>query len=376
MAAWSIDPSRKSISTDATAAHKRASAARSWFPDGPILNGLYMDDHFIGSKVGYTTYQGEISVPLWLPGQGTATEDAALADEKVATHQMKVQRLATGVHVLELASEGAVLSARIANQEKVSDVLGRTMRDVEKALRAGEVSDTDYEATVTEKEDVDGMLAEARQHLENVRADLESLTGDDALPDLSGIDGRLLSRFDAQLNPERDPRIELADSVLKQARASYAVARHSYMPNPQVGVILSRQEQYDSPWDTQVGVQFQMPLPSEARNVPLVMKEVQAIGRAERDDTQAHRRIKAEYRQLRNQLTTATQILQHARELHIHSDRRANDLASAWQVGEIPVIEYLRARRTALTAAERYAQADIVMRAAIARMMLMSGNIP
>ncbi|MCH4091047.1 TolC family protein [Acetobacter sp.] len=371
-----MDPSRKSIATDAMSAHKRAAAARSWFPDGPTVSGLYMDDHFIGSKVGYTTYQGQISVPLWLPGQGSATEEAALADEKVAAQQQQVQKLAVAVRVLDLASEGAVLSARISNQEVVSDVLGKTMSDVEHALHAGEVASTDYEATVTEKEDLDGTLAESRQRLENIRADLESLTGTDALPDLSGIDGRFLGRIGTRLDPERDPRVQLADSALKQAQASYSVARHSYMPNPQLGVILSRQEQYQSPWDTQIGVEFQVPLPSEARNVPMVMKEVQAVGRAERDVTQAHRQIRAEYRQLHNQLTTSTQILQHARQLRAHSDRRAADLAEAWQVGEIPVIEYLRARRTALTAAERYAQADIVMRATIARMILMSGNIP
>ena len=374
--AWSIDPSRKSIATDAMAAHKRASAARSWFPDGPTVSGLYMDDHFIGSKVGYTTYQGQVSVPLWLPGQGSATEEAALADQDVATYQSKVQHLVTAVRVLDLASEGAILSARIANLEKVSDVLGRTMNDVQRAFHAGEVSATDYEATVTEKEDVDGTLAATQQRLEDVRAELESVTGLDTLPDLTAIDGRLLARISTKLDPTHDPRVQLAEAVLVQAKSSYSVARHSYMPNPQIGVILSRQEQYQSPWDTQIGVEFQVPLPSEARNVPMVMKEVQAVGRAERDVTQAHRRIRSEYRQLRNQLDTATQILHHARELQEHSDRRAANLAEAWQVGEIPVIEYLRARRTALSAAERYAQADIVMHASIARMMLMSGNVP
>lgn len=374
--AWSIDPARRSLGTDALAARKRASAARSWFPDGPVVSGLYMDDHFIGSKVGYSTYQGQISVPLWLPGQGTATEKSALADQNVASFQIKVQHLETAVRVLDLSSEGAVLKTRIANLEKVSTVLDRTMDDVEKALRAGEVSSTDYDASVAEKEDVDGTLSETQQRLENIRADLEALTGTDTLPDLNGLDGHLLVRVRTALDPAQDPRLQLADAVLSQAKASYAVARHSYMPNPQIGVILSRQEQYQSPWDTQVGVEFQVPLPSEARNVPMVMKEVQAIGRAERDVAQANRTVRSEYRQLRNQLESAARILQHAQELHIHSDRRAADLEQAWRVGEIPVIEYLRARRTALAAAERYTQADVVMHAAIARMLLMSGNVP
>jgi outer membrane protein TolC len=376
LAAWAADPEQGVYMADGTSARRRASAARSWFSAGPIVNGQYYDDHFIGSKVGYTTYQGGISVPLWLPGQGTATENAAKADEKVANWQMQVQRLAMAARVVDLAGQGAVLSARLNNLSAVSHVLERTTQDVEHAWAAGEVSGADHEAAVAEKADVDGTLADMEQQLEGVRAELEALTGRDILPDLSSIDGRRLARDGYQLDVEQDPRIKLADAQLKKARASYSVARHSYMPNPEVGVMLSRQGQYGSPWDTQIGVQFQVGLPSEAVNTPMVMKEMQAVSRAEADKILAHRKVMAEYRQLRAQLAAAAAQVRHARLGQEQSDLRASDLSRAWKAGELPLVEYLRARRTALDAANRQAQAEATMRTTIARIILMTGQTP
>lgn len=375
-AAWHTDPAHTAYTVDATAARRNASAARSWFPGGPIVGGQYYDDHFIGSKVGYTTYQGSISVPLWLPGQGTATEHAAQADEKVAVWQIKVQRLAVATRVIELARDAAVTQARIRNLTDVRDALAHTVTDVQKACTAGEVSQADCDMAVAEQEGVEGALAEMQQALENIRADLEALTGRDDVPDMAGIDGRLLAQRNIRLDITQDPRLQLADAVLKKAQASYNVARHSYMPNPQVGVMLSRQEQYQSPWDTQIGVQFQVPLPSEAVNVPRMMQETQAVSRAERDTILARRKIKAEYQQLSSQLQSSAEIVRHARMEQSHAGQRAAHLAEAWKVGEIPVVEYLRARRMALEAADRLAQADVTMRATIARMILMAGHAP
>lgn len=376
LAAWAADPEQRAYMADNTSARRRASAARSWFPGGPIVSGQYYDDHFIGSKVGYTTYQGSISVPLWLPGQGTATENAAKADEKVTNWQMQVQRLAMAVRVVDLAGQGAVLSARLNNLSAVSHVLEQTTQDVEHAWAAGEISGADHEAAVAEKADVDGTLADMGQQLEGVRAELETLTGRDTLPDLSSMDGRRLARDGYQLDVEQDPRIKLAEAQLKKAQASYSVARHSYMPNPQVGVMLSRQEQYASPWDTQIGVQFQVELPSEAVNTPMVMKEMQAVSRAEADKILAHRKVMAEYRQLRAQLAAAAAQMRHARLGQEQSDLRASDLSRAWKAGELPLVEYLRARRTALDAANRQAQAEATMRTTIARIILMTGQTP
>lgn len=69
-AAWKIDPVRAELETNQDSADVRAKAAQSWFAGGPTLTGDYYDDRISGSNHGYITWQGGVSVPLWLPGQG------------------------------------------------------------------------------------------------------------------------------------------------------------------------------------------------------------------------------------------------------------------------------------------------------------------
>lgn len=67
-AAWDNDPVRQELATNAQSADARAAAAKSWFAGGPILTASYSDDRASGTNLGYITWQGGVSVPLWLPG--------------------------------------------------------------------------------------------------------------------------------------------------------------------------------------------------------------------------------------------------------------------------------------------------------------------
>ncbi|MBB2166151.1 TolC family protein [Gluconacetobacter sp. 1b LMG 1731] len=376
IAARSRDPETHSADIDHQTSQKTARALDAWFPSGPVLSGQYLDDHFIGSKVGYTTYQGGISVPLWLPGQGKASVRNAEAGTAVADARIKVQRLLVSVRVLDLTSLATSLSLEIANLDEMVSLLDQTLTTSRRAVRAGEVSPADEEAVEAEKEDFEAQVAERRQSLDVARAELETATGSDEIPDLLSIDGRMLSVRKFRLDPDNDPRIALANSLTHEAQTAFDLTRHSYMPNPQIGIQVSRQEQYDSPWDTQVGVQFQVPLPSAARNTPKLMKDVSAIGAARRDAELARRKVAVEYRRIRAQMASAIVVTKHARASHDALRKRAVQLDAAWRAGETPIIEYIRARRGELEASQRLAQADVIWRASLVRILLMSGQTP
>lgn len=376
LAARSRDPETRSAGIDREASRKTARALDAWFPSGPVLSGQYLDDHFIGSKVGYTTYQGGISVPLWLPGQGKASVRNAEASAAVADARIKVQRLLVSVRVLDLTSLATSLSLEIANLDEMVSLLDRTLTASRRAVREGEVSPADEEAVEAEREDLEAQVAERRQALVTTRAELETVTGSKEIPDLLSIDGRMLSACKFRLDPANDPRISLANSLTHEAQAAFDLTRRSYMPNPQIGIQVSRQEQFDSPWDTQVGVQFQVPLPSAARNTPKLMKDVSAIGAARRDAELARRKVTTEYRRTRAQMASAIVVTKHARASHDALRKRATQLDAAWRVGETSIIEYVRARRAELEANQRLAQADVIWRASLVRIVLMSGQTP
>ncbi|MFT9114438.1 MAG: TolC family protein [Acetobacter malorum] len=374
MAAWAHDPDAKAAAVDSKASKKTANALDSLFPSGPVLNGQYLDDHFIGSKVGYTTYQGSVSLPLWLPGQGTASVKDALASVATADARLQVHRLLMAVRVLDVTSASTILKNEIFNLEKTRGILSQTLESSQRALTAGEISATDHEAVVAEYEDIESAISDKQQQLATFQSELQALTGSDVIPELNSLDGRIISLKIHKLDPEKDPRVRLVDARLKKAQAAFDVAKHSYMPNPTIGVQISRQEQYQSPWDTQVGVVFQAALPSRARNTPMLMKTVSEIGAARRDAELARRKVRVEYARLRSQIASSLSVRKHAETSKTVLLKRADQLESAWRTGEVPLIEYIRARRGALEAEQRMAKAEVVWHAALVRLVLMMGE--
>lgn len=375
-AAWAHDPAAQASLIDAQSAHRTAEDTDSWFPGGPVLNGQYLDDHFIGSNVGYTTYFGTVMIPLWLPGQGTATVRRALADEALARSAVKVEKLIMAVQVLDNTSTAIVLERELANLRETVHILDRVVTLSASAVKTGESPAIDHEAAVGAREDLAARIADDEQRLATAEAELESLTGDAAIPDLLALDGHLLSTAGSTLDPQKDPRMLMAAAAIKHAEASYTLAAHSYMPAPQVGLAVTKQGQYGSPWDTQVGGQFSVTLPSSARNTPMMMQETRALAAARRDATLTQRKITVEYRQTRARLAATIKVLDHTRKTETALDRRADQLEKAWRIGEMPIIEYLRARMAALDAKQRAAQADVLWHAAVVRILLMNGQTP
>ncbi|MDT8872012.1 hypothetical protein RAA17_14875 [Komagataeibacter rhaeticus] len=123
--AWAIDPVRTELQVGHHSARARASAAGSWFAGGPTLSGEYMDDHMLGSNEGYTTYQGGVSVPLWLPGQGSATRQVATAEADSLDEQINVEHMALSIRVLDATAAALIASTRVAVARALYEAVAR-----------------------------------------------------------------------------------------------------------------------------------------------------------------------------------------------------------------------------------------------------------
>jgi len=378
-AAWEIDPTRQSLSVDSHAARRTAEAERSWFPGGPILSGQYYDDHAVGSNQGYTTYQVGIAVPLWLPGERSARVKTEMASRSVAETHLQMERMSLAVQVLDLATTASIAGVTARSVEQEHQALTEVDATSRRLLAAGEISTADRDAVRSELEDLESQLTNTQEKLSDAQAGLRELTGGDDVPDMSAIDGRSLTDAHLQsinLAVDHDPRMKFARAGVDAARAEDQLSAHSYMDHPQVGIESIHEKQYGSPWNTRFGVQVSVPLPSEARNVPMRMKAARDIAAAERDEEKTRRMVLAEYARTRARLASSISILKHAKSKREALVSRVDELEKAWKVGELPVIEYLRARRSALESREQEMVAAIAWRSAVARLIIAGGGMP
>lgn len=378
-AAWAIDPTRSELTTNRQSADARADAAKSWFPGGPVVSAQYYDDHLIGSNIGYTTYQGTVSVPLWLPGQGTATRRVAQAESASIQEKLNVAHMAVAVRVLEAASALVIAQRRLAVALSLVQAMQRVGNAVGRAQRMGESTAADQQAAAAELAAARTEAGLAREQVATADAALTVLLGRPGLPDILSYDAGFLSRTRLdmpQVVEDNDPRVRAAHRDVAAAQEAVRLARASFMPNPEIGVGAIHEGQYGSPWDSRVGVQISVPLPSEARNVPMMADARNRLAAAGSQETQARRMVRVELAQVRARLDAARTTLESARMSAAALNRRADEMERSWQVGETTLIEALRARLGAYNAILALNSAEIGWHAAILRAAIATGATP
>lgn len=375
--AWTIDPVRSELQVGHRAARARANAAGSWFAGGPTLTGEYMDDHAIGSNEGYTTYQGGVSVPLWLPGQGSATQQVAGAESESISEQLNVEHLALSIKVLDTAAVLQIAQARLRVANDLYKAASRISQTAVHAVRSGELALSDSQMAQAGVENARNEQALAREAVNNASAELEVLLGNSTGVDLEKSEGLAHARFvDTREMEDNDPRVKAAHRRVEAAHANMKLARRSFMPNPEIGIDAIHEKQYGSPWDDRVGINFSVSLPSEVRNTPIMSEASNRLAAADSEEIQARRMVHLEMIRVRERLLAATAARQSARMAAENLDRRAAAQERAWQVGEVALGTTLQAQQDASTARLAQARAETEWRVATIRMLLAMGVVP
>ncbi|PYD74922.1 TolC family protein [Novacetimonas pomaceti] len=377
--AWAIDPVRTELQVGHHSARARASAAGSWFAGGPVLSGEYMDDHMLGSNEGYTTYQGGVSVPLWLPGQGSATQQVASAEAASIEEQLNVEHLALSIRVLDASAMARIAGARVDVARELYEATSRIGANVAHAVRGGEMASADSQMAQAAVENARGELALAQEEARNATAALEVLLGRPVVPDLDryGSGDVTKARFVAPRDMEdNDPRVRVAHRNVEAAEANMKLAHRSFMPNPEIGVDAIHEKQYGSPWDNRVGVNFSIPLPSEVRNAPIMSEARNRLAAAGSQETQARRMVHLEMMRVRERLIAATTARQSTRNAADSMEARAKAQEHAWRLGEVSLDTALAARQVACAARQASARADVEWHVASIRMLIATGIVP
>lgn len=378
-AAWNNDPVRTELQTNQQSADARAKAAQSWFAGGPTLSADYYDDRIGGSNLGYITWQGGVSVPLWLPGQGTATEKVAHADARTALMRLDVERMVVAVRVVEAAGNATLARKRETAALSTLTVLQRISDAVSRAVRAGEAASVDSQAVMAQLAEARAELESSREEIVTSRTALQTLLGVEGIPDITQADRRWLVLTRAnnlRWVEDDDPRVRAAHQEVIAAQEQVHLARASFMPNPEVGVDAIDQAQYGSPWDTQVGFNVRVPLPNAVTTTPVTSAARDRLAMASRQEIQARRAVQNEMAQVRARVETATATLDDARVSASAMLRRADAMEHSWRIGETPLIEALRARTDAYRSLLTLNRAEIAWHEAIIRIGIATGTMP
>ena len=369
--AWARLPARQEFAARQATATARLAAAGAFFPNAPSLSGTYVNDRALGSNNGYNTNQIELSTPVWLPGERRATLATATATGTAIGAASEAAHLELAAQVLDLATQ-ATLAADFRDISARRLAAARALAtDLARRNRVGESSESDALAADADAANVTMTLSGAEAQLESARASLTAIVGNDRLPRLDAV----------TLPPEADvlashPRIVAAERAVAVAQADRSLVRITNRDSPEIGVQGINEKQPGTKWDTRVGVIFRLPFATEARNAPRRAAAEQAVTVAEVQLAMARRDVQAGIRQAAAVLAGAEQGAGAAERAASALEKRRGQIDRAWRLGEMSLIEVVRANALAFDAACARDRARTERSAARLRLSLAEGVLP
>ena len=369
--AWKRLPQRNTLAAQQNTAAARYLSGSALVPNAPTASGSYVDDRQIGSHYNYVTTQIGVSTPLWLPGEGSATQNLARAENTAIEAQAELAHLALAAQVVQRAV--AAVDARNAR-----DIAARRLatnqalaRDLDRRFQVGESSQSDALAADAEAATAAVSLAQADVQLGSAEIALAELTGSTALPVLSPP----LMPARAATGAEHPQMV----AAMRQAEAARAQERLVYLQDrddPEFGVEGINEKQPGTRWDTRVGLTLRFHFATEARNAPRRAAAVEAVTRADVQLELTRRQLAAEIARAGLVVTAAERASAAAERGAAEWSKRRGQIERAWRLGEMPLIELVRANAAAYEAEAASVKARTGRTAAMLQLAIAEGAIP
>ena len=369
--AWRRLPERNNLAAQQNVAAARYVAGSALVPNAPSAVGSYFDDRQIGSHYNYVTTQLGVRTPLWLPGEGTATQNLARAETTALEAQAELAHLALAGQVLMRAVDAIdardardIAARRLATNQALA-------RDLDRRFQVGESSQSDALAAQAEAATAAVSLAQAEAQLGMAQITLAELTGSPAVPVLISpvVSGRAATGGD-------HPQVVAAVRQAEAARAQQKLVYLQDRDDPEVGIAGINEKQPGTRWDTRLGVTMTFHFATEARNAPRRAAAVETVTQAEVQLELARRQVTAEIGRARVAVAAAGRASAAAERGAADWSKRRGQIERAWRLGEMPLIELVRANAAAFEAEAASVRARTGRAASLVRLSIAEGAVP
>ena len=180
--AWQRQPEARALQSRRDAAQAQAKATGLLSPEAPSLEISQRSDQATGNN-GAREAEIGIAVPLWLPGQRTASADLAQAEISFVERRLLASqlRLASSVRDAWWNWQRARVDAEMAREQLAN--ASRLAADVARRTQAGDLARSDQHQAEGAVAAAEALAAQAQAALAVALAQLNALTGGLATPE-------------------------------------------------------------------------------------------------------------------------------------------------------------------------------------------------
>ena len=346
--AWERQPASQAQGYRVAELAARARAAQSWVPAPPSVSVRERSDRF-NRNAGTRELEGELAVPLWLPGQrgrlaALVGAEADLRRDALAAARLK---LAGEVRDAYWQARSAVSDAAVARRRL--DDAAALAADVERRLKAGDLARTDFNQAKGAENAARAAVGEAELRKTRSLQSFTLLTGLDALPQ-----GDEAPAATPPASADH-PTLRALERAAAAADARVRQATGDTRDSPELTLIWRRERSSSlDPYASTATLGIRIPLATDSRNEPRIAAANAEYIEARTAILRQTDTVEADILAARRELAQARDALALAAERQRLAAENDQLLGKAFRLGEIDLATRLR------IAAERYAaDADV-----------------
>ncbi|CUB01384.1 TolC family protein [Comamonas thiooxydans] len=371
-AAWSravASAEAAGISRQATA-EKKASSALWAAP--PSVELSHRNDR-LQSNNGVRETEVALAVPLWLPGQKSAKQQAADSLSSLSQLSEAEGKLRVAEVVRELHWQIAELQASQSLSKQQTSTFAAIASDVDKRVKAGDLARADALAAKGELLSAQAAQSQAETQLEAAKRQWTALTGLAQTPDATFASAESPSPRQLAEHPE----LLRAEQQVDLARKRLDLVAKSNRSAPELITKLRQ----DMPGHGQgsaysLGLAVRIPFGTDDRNAPLQAAALTELEVAQSKEQVLRAQLSARMESAKAAAEASQLQLQTEREKASLLNERAKLIRTSFNTGETSLPELLRAAIAAAQADYSAARQEAAFGLARARLQQAYGQLP
>lgn len=339
-AAWRRQPLAQAREARAEEFTARQNAAGALLPGPPALHIEHETDQ-ISRNQGLRKFNGEIAVPLWLPGQQERARTLIGAERGAYDGHFAAARLLLAGEVRDTYWLARATTAEAQLAQAALEGVTALEADVARRVKAGELARIDGNRALAEAQFQRITLVEAQARAQRAFEQFRALTGFAQLPNAD----------ETRVTPQRPaldthPLVAAAGQSAQAARARVAQAAGDTRDAPELGVGAA-QARADAtrPWEQTVTLRLRIPFGSDNRNRPRITAASAELMEAQALQARTAARVEAEMAAAERERQAALAALPLAQSRALLARDTQQLIARGFAAGEFDLPTRLRAER-------------------------------
>ncbi len=371
-AAWSrAVASAEAVGFSRQAAAERQASSALWAAP-PSVELSHRNDR-LQSNNGARETEVALAVPLWLPGQKSAKQQAADSLSSLSQLSETEGKLRVAEVIRELHWQIAELQASQSLSKQQTSTFAAIASDVDKRVKAGDLARADALAAKGELLSAQATQSQAETQLEAAKRQWTALTGLAQTPDATFASAESPSPRQLAEHPE----LLRAEQLVDLARKRLDLVAKSNRSAPEL-ITKFRQ---DIPGHGQgsaysLGLAVRIPFGTDDRNAPLQAAALTELDIAQRKEQVLRAQLSARMESAKAAAEASQLQLQTEREKAALLNERAKLIRAAFNAGETSLPELLRAASAAAQADYSAARQEAAFGLARARLQQAYGQLP